>query len=313
MSQDNPIISIALMAALADGNATTEEKSRLQSSLSQLGLSDLDALTTRIVTGQLTLKDAASQLSSDDARRLAYETAVSVCYADGAPNAAELSFLKQLQGVIGLPAAVMSTIDHGATAASAALASSSAAPMVPPGTAQVGSGVPASPAGLDDLILKQAIITGAVELLPDGLANMAIIPLQLRLVYQIGQAHGQQLDGNQVKDLAATLGLGAAAQVMEGAVRRLLGGAVSGLLGGLVGGTTSIAAGAAVTFASTYALGHVAKQYYAQGRRISADDLKALFARFQEEAKTIYPKVQQQIQAQSRSLNLQKLLSSAAS
>jgi uncharacterized protein (DUF697 family)/tellurite resistance protein len=295
----NPIIAIALMAALADGNATTEEKSRLQSALSQLGLGDLDALTTQIVTGQLTLKDAASQLPTDDARKLAYETAVSVCYADGSPNPAELSFLKQLQAVIGLPPAVMTTIDHGATAVAAA---------VPP--PQVGSGVPASPAGLDDLILKQAIITGAVELLPDGLANMAIIPLQLRLVYQIGQAHGQQLDANQVKDLAATLGLGAAAQVMEGAVRRLLGGAMSGLLGGLIGGTTSIAAGAAVTFASTYALGHVAKQYYAQGRRISADDLKALFARFQEEAKTIYPKVQQQVQAQSRSLNLQKLMAS---
>ena len=66
----------------------------------------------------------------------------------------------------------------------------------------------------------------------------------------------------------------------------------------------------AVTFGSTYALGHVAKQYYAQGRSLSAADLKQLFARFQEEAKTLFPKLQQQVQAQAKSLNLESLLSS---
>ena len=159
------------------------------------------------------------------------------------------------------------------------------------------------------MILQQAIITGAAEILPDRLANLAIIPLQLRMVYNIGQAHGQQMDANQIRDLAATLGIGAAAQVMEGAVRNLLGGAAASILGGLLGGTAGLAAGAAVTFASTYALGHVAKQYYAQGRRLSAADLRSLFARFQEEATALYPKVQSQVQSQAKSLNVQQLLS----
>jgi hypothetical protein len=52
----------------------------------------------------------------------------------------------------------------------------------------------------------------------------------------------------------------------------------------------------------------VAEQYYAQGHRLSADDLRALFARFQGEAKTIYPRVQNQIQRQAGTLNLQSLL-----
>ena len=75
----------------------------------------------------------------------------------------------------------------------------------------------------------------------------------------IGQHFGQKLDANQVKDLAGTLGLGAAAQVMESVVRKVLGGIAGGILGGLVGGVTGLAAGAAVSFSSTYALGHVAK------------------------------------------------------
>lgn len=166
----------------------------------------------------------------------------------------------------------------------------------------------ASAGPLDDFILQQAILTGALEILPDRLANIAILPLQLRLVYQIGQRHGQKLDINQVKDLAATLGLGVAAQGMEGVVMNLVGGLAKGLLGGLVGGAARVATGAAISFSATYALGHVADQYYAQGRSLSRNDLLALFDRFKQDAKTIYPKVQSQIQAKSGTLNLQSLL-----
>ena len=93
-------------------------------------------------------------------------------------------------------------------------------------------------------------------------------------------------------------------------MRKLFGGLTKGLFGGLIGGATGAAAGAAVTFATTYALGHVAQRYYAQGRRLSTEDLRALFARFQEEARALFPKVQDQVQAQARSLNPQSLLGS---
>jgi hypothetical protein len=63
-----------------------------------------------------------------------------------------------------------------------------------------------------------------------------------------------------------------------------------------------------VTFSTTYALGHVAKQYYAQGRRLDAADLRALFARFQLEAKALLPRVEEQIRAQSQNLDVQSLL-----
>ncbi len=290
------IMGVALMAALADGHATPQEKDALRAAMNRAGITDLDDLTLRVTTGRLSLPDVAARLPEGEARREAYEMALLVCHADGPANPAELGFLTTLRGALGLSAEAVAMVDREAAAVS-----QSAEPL--------GTGVPPSPEGLDELILQQAIITGAVEVLPDRLANLAIIPLQLRLVYRIGQAHGQQLDANQVRDLAGTLGIGAAAQVLEGTVRRLLGGAASGLLGGLLGGTAGLAAGAAVTFASTYALGHVAKQYYAQGRRLSAADLKALFARFQEEAKTLYPKVQSQVQSQARSLNVQQLLS----
>ena len=290
-----PIVAIALMAALADGQATAGEKSRLTALGTSLGLADIGALAGKVAMGNLTLADVVTRLSDAEARTTAYETAVAVCNADGTANAQEARFLQELRTSLGLDASAVASTDAEAAAIAGA-------PLA------VGSGAPPSPAGLDDMIQKQAIVTGALELLPDRLANMAIIPLQLRLVYQIGQAYGQKMDADQVKDLAGTLGIGAAAQVAESAVRKLLGGLAGGLLGRALGGTTGLAAGAAVSFASTYALGHVAKQYYAQGRNLSGEDLRALFTRFQAEAKALFPKVEQQVQAQAKSVNVKQLL-----
>jgi uncharacterized protein (DUF697 family) len=283
-----------MLAAAADGTTSDAERQEIAAAASRIGSADVTRLAQHLASGQARLADLAGLLSDDEARRAAYETAVAVCHADGAANAAEERFLDQLRETLGLPvAAVAQTRQTAGVLAAAPIA-------------VAGGGDDA----LDQLILRQAMLTGALEILPDQLANIAILPLQLRLVYQIGQRHGQKVDASQVKDLAATLGLGAAAQALEGVVSKVLGGLAGGLLGGLVGGAARVATSAAVTFAATYALGHVADRYYAQGRKLSAADLRELFGRFQQDARTIYPKVQQQIQDQSRSLNLQSVLAS---
>jgi len=276
-----PLIAIAMLAARADGSSGSAEQRAVDAVVARIGNPDVTRLAQQVEAGQLKVADLAAKLSDDEARRTAYEGALAICNADGAVNATELAFLEELRSALGI--------------------------AVPVPAAEVHVGPP--PRGpLDDFILQQAMLTGALEILPDNLATIAILPLQLRLVYQIGQRHGQRLDMNQVKDLAATLGLGAAAQAMEGVAMKFLGGLAGGLLGGIVGGATRVATGAAITFASTYALGHVADQYYNQGRQLSQNDLKALFDRFQQDARTIYPRVEQQIRAQSANLNLQSVL-----
>jgi uncharacterized protein (DUF697 family)/tellurite resistance protein len=290
-----PLIAIAMLAARADGATDSAEQRAVQAVVDRLGSPDVTRLAEQVAGGRLRVGDLATRLSDDEARHTAYEGALAICRADGVLNAAEQAFLEELRAALGLH-----PDDVAATGRAAGVLAD--APVT-----EVHTGAP--PAGpLDEFILQQSILTGAVEILPDRLANLAILPLQLRLVYQIGQRHGQKLDVNQVKDLAATLGLGAVAQGVEGVVLKLVGGVAGGLLGGLVGGAARIATGAVITFSATYALGHTADQYYQQGRRLSAADLKVLFARFQEDAKTIYPKVEHQIRTQAGSLNLQSLL-----
>jgi uncharacterized protein (DUF697 family) len=128
------------------------------------------------------------------------------------------------------------------------------------------------------------------------------------MVYAIGQRHGQQFDMSQAKDLAGALGIGAAGHVMEGIVRGVLGNVGRGLMGGLIGGAAGLAGGSAVTFATTYALGRAADQYYAQGRQLSMSDLKAVFGRFQEEARSIFPRVEARIRDLASRTNTRSLL-----
>jgi uncharacterized membrane protein YebE (DUF533 family) len=284
-----------MLAARADGSVDGAEQRAVDAVVMRTGNPDVTRLAAQVAAGQLRVADLASRLSDDEARRVAYEGALAIVSADGPANAAEQAFLDELRAALGLSSDDVAE----ATRAAGALADAPAA--------EIHTGRP--PAGpVDEFILQQAILTGAIEILPDRLANLAILPLQLRLVYQLGQRHGQKPGLDQVKDLAATLGLGAAAQSLEGVAMKLIGGLAGGLLGGMGRGASRIATGAVITFSTTYALGHVADQYYAQGRRLGTDDLRRLFERFRAEAKTMYPRVQEQVQRQASTLNLQSLL-----
>ena len=93
------------------------------------------------------------------------------------------------------------------------------------------------------MILNTSILNGALEIMPHTLATMAIVPLQMRMVYQIGKCYGYELDRGHVKDFLATVGIGLTSQVFEGFTRRLVGGLARGLAGGLLGGLAGQAAG----------------------------------------------------------------------
>jgi len=309
-----PVITICLLAALVDGVRSPEEQAQFERITAQLGgmpVADIHA----------TLSEAVRRLSSPDAGRVAYEMAVSVIYADGDANERERDFLNQLRTALALVDDGTDALDQEAL--SLGEATLGPAEPEPDGERRVARGLFASQGGLpkltadaalDNLIRKQALLTGALELLPQNIASLAIIPLQMRLVYRIGTDYGHQLDAAQIRDMLGAMGIGAAAQVLDGMSRRIIGSLGRGLfgsvLGGIVGGTAGAAAGAGLSFVTTYALGHAAKQYYAQGRELSREDMTALYRRFRQEAEAILPTVQEQIHQQSQHMDLPKLLAS---
>lgn len=308
-----PIVTIAVLAAAADGRLTGEERDALRAAAARLGVSEFDDLVAR--AGSQDLGAIVAGLSGSEARAAAYDMAAAACHADGPASPAEAAFLGRLAVALGLTDDAAGAVNAQAGEIAAAVAS--------PATAD-GSNVASTVAGAPSssgvatrdhaaLIQQQAVYAAALEMLPERLSTLAVLPLQGRMVYRIAQSYGHTLDARQVAELAGVVGLGAAGQVVERTVSRLLGGLAKGLLGGMVGGATGLASAAAVTFASTYALGHVANQYYAQGRQLSADDLRGLFKRFQGDAQQLFPKLQSQVQQQSRALNLQQVIADVKS
>jgi uncharacterized protein (DUF697 family)/tellurite resistance protein len=298
--EQRAIIGLCILAAFADGTQSDDERARIQNivhGFSGEGL-DVTSLYQDVLGGKFSLATAASQLQTPSARALAYEMAVGVCHADGVVNDAEKKFLSDLHQALQLDASTTDTHQQTAQALAAQPPNTAAPPIVNSNRE----------AELDQMILNASILNGALEIMPHTLATMAIVPLQMRLVYKIGHAYGYELERGHIKDFLATVGVGLTSQVFEGFTRQLLGGFARRFTGGLLGGLVGQATGSAFAFASTYAIGQVARRYYASGRTLSAAQLKDVFATMLENGRSMQGRYSGDILQRSRQVNLSELL-----
>jgi len=306
-SERKAILEICFHAALADGRKSAAEHAALERTAQRLGVtlpSDLNSAGDLYARSQA-VSAVARRVTDPEAAKLAFELAVAICEADETPNSAERWFLDELRDALRLDAAESAETVRRAEELTAAAVPVLGAAAIPPPVA------PASPATaeVEQLILNRAILAGALELLPDTLATMAIVPVQMQLVYQVGKAHGYELDRGHIRDLLATVGVGLASQVVENyaerAVRGLLGKFVGGMLTGMAGQLTS----SGMSFATTYALGQLARQYYAGGRRLDAIQLRSLYGTLLGQGRSLEPGLAGRIREQAGQVNLGRLTS----
>ena len=307
-SESRAIVTLCLMAAFVDGDKHERERDevkRIAEGLAQAGQDiNLQSLYQDVLMKRVSLADQSTALTSSEARQLAYEMAVCVCDADGAQSQPEQLFLNDLRSSLGLDARATQAFDAQAAAiASAPLATAATAATAGTAGTAITNAPVADSAELDQAILNAAILNGALELLPETLSTMAIIPLQMKLVYRIGKAHGYELDSGHVKDFIATVGVGLTSQYLEQAGRKLLGGLLGKVGGGLLRGLGNQAVSSGMSFATTYALGHVAKRYYAGGRTLSTQMLKEAYASVTQEAQGLQSRYLPAMQEKARTLN----------
>lgn len=302
--EQQAVMTIALLAAFADGRNEDQERAELRRVGEALGSSlNMAALVQDVLLKRTSVEAAVVAVKSPELRRLAYELAVGVCDADGLRNESETRFLADLGERLALdqPTIVGTAVDADELATMPLpAAGSEAGPVV--------AAVPAAAADLDKAILQASILNGALELLPQSIATMAIIPLQMKLVYKIGRAHGYEADKSQIRDLLATLGVGLTGQYLEQVGRKLLGGLFGKIGGGLAGSLASGATGAMFSFATTYAIGQVARRYYAGGRVMSAELIQRTFSEMLAQGKTLQAEYLPQIQQRARTLDVAKIV-----
>lgn len=301
------VLSLCMLAAFADGNKHERERAEIKRVAEGFQEGDavhLSTLYQDVLLGRITLPGVVAQLSSAESKRLAYEMAVCVCDADGALSDAEQRFLADASAEIGLDAGASAAFrDEVQAITLLPVSGADTAGLAPPVSKAVND------AELDSAILNAAIVNGALELLPESLSTMAIIPLQMKLVYRIGKAHGFELDSGHVKDFLATVGVGLTSQYLEQAGRKLLGGLLGKIGGGLLRGVGKQVVSSSMSFATTYALGHVAKRYYAGGRKLSTQMLKEAYANTVQDAQGLSARYLPDIQARAKTINAGSVLS----
>jgi uncharacterized protein (DUF697 family)/tellurite resistance protein len=310
------------MAAFADGLKDERERESVRKLAEAFGADagiDLASLYRDVLLARPDLAEVVKPLDTQGLRQYAYEMAVGVVNSDGSQNDAEAAFLSQLAAALQLPTAAAESVAQqasdmadaavapaGPAAAPAGAATAAAAPTAVAGTVLGKANV--SDAEMDKSILNASITNAALELLPESIASMAIIPLQLRLVYRIGKAYGYEMDSSNAKDFIATLGVGLTSQYVEQFGRKLLGGLLGGLGGGLGRSIGRQAASSGLTFATTYAIGRVAQRYYAGGRTLDSATLKETFTALLAEARGMAPKYQSQIERAAQTIDTRKLV-----
>lgn len=316
LQEQQTILTIALMAALADGEKADTERESIRGIAESLGAeagAGLAKVYQDVLLKRVDLAACVARLSDPGQRELAYEMAVCVCDADGARSAAESSFLADLKARLKPDAAESAAFEK--VEAELVDAASTVAPSAPAVATAAASNPAASPpsaanelrgpdgAALDKSILNYSLLNGALELLPQSWASMAIIPLQVKMVYEIGQAHGVELDQGHIREFIAAVGVGLTSQYLEQFGRKLIGGLLGKAAGRTLGGVGRAATGMAFSFATTYALGQVAKRYYAGGRQMSTALLKQSFQDLLGPAKQMQTQYLPQIQQKAATLD----------
>jgi uncharacterized protein (DUF697 family)/tellurite resistance protein len=307
--QSEAIASLCLMAALVDRTIDEQERERLREVFESLGGADRATVYQRVILNQSSIESEVAALDTPELRTLAYELALGVCDADGGSTTAEREFLARLGTHLGLDSArasrLVSDADTVAEApllpplsASTPVATATQAPSAPPildavmpsnealvKATVVATATPvatespdaARDRAVEDLVRRTAMLCGGLELLPQGMATLGIVPLQIKLVHDVGRHYGYELDRGHITEFIATIGAGMTSQIVEGYARKFLGRIARRQLGRIAGSLAGVATGAAVSFASTWAIGQVAQQYYAGGRRLAAIDLRRLY------------------------------------
>lgn len=324
LEEQKSILTIGLFAALADGSKGDSERDEIRRMAESLAdgadKADLSRLVQDVLLKRVQLQSATSALTDSGQRQLAYEMAVCVCDADGRQTDAERRFLADLRQQLQLTTEQTRAFEQEADTvvdlsevAVPAVSSVMAATAVPVAAgAAVSIAVPTMlqvpEAELEKSILNYALLNGALELLPQSWASMAIIPMQVKMVYAIGKAHGVELDQGHIKEFIAAAGVGLTSQYLEQFGRKLLGGLLGKVTGRTIGNVGGAATGMAFSFASTYALGQVAKRYYAGNRSMNTAMLRDTFQNLLGPAKQMQAQYLPQIQQRAASLNPSQIM-----
>ena len=263
-------IRLMICMAKADGVLRTEERYQLEDALAGVDLPDGLTIGT-LLEEQNDPGKLATEITAAEARDSVYASVFAMAYADREMAPSEAKIISMLRKTWTIHQdeekdlaraldAVHDATEHLGASAQERLPEKEREPR------------------FQRLLLRCSLLTGLTGAIPVPLVpSLLIVPLQVKMVYDIARLHGQRADKHTVQLMFETLGVGAGCQLAILELARLIPG-----IGSVIG--------AAGSFASTYGLGKVADVYYKNDGKTPIEALKPLYLEERKKGKAEFEK-----------------------
>lgn len=262
-------IRLLILMAQADGKLSSDERHVLEDALAGVALPG-DLTIECLLDEQNDPVLLAQQIKSLEARDYAYASVYAMAWADRELAESEKLLLATLRGAWGIRPGEEEALKE------ALRQSHSQQGVAAPGQKIADEKTRAD--AFDKLLTRYCVLTGLTGAIPVPLVpDLMVVPIQIKMVYDIAGLFGQKADRNTVQLMFETLGVGTGARLGISFLSKFIPG-----WGSVVGAATS--------FATTYALGKVACIYFEKEGKASMAELKDIFEQERERGKAEYQK-----------------------
>jgi uncharacterized protein (DUF697 family) len=270
-SQREALAALRLLAkiATAAGPPSVEERQILADSLEGSRL-PAGITSESLLTEDHDIESLIGAITSEEGRDATFGACFAMAHADRECSPGEQDVIDRLAAAWSIPPERQSVLDRVLEEARDTVWVVSGEPIADPR-------LRASEIHGD--IVKYSVISAVLGLNPIPVASiateLAVVGLQVKMFSDIGRRWGHSSGRDAASQVAAGIGIGTALRVATNALVKLLPGAGS-------------AFAATTNFASTWALGQVANQYWESGGELDAKMLRDLFVTSRSEGRLAF-------------------------
>ena len=274
-------LKVLVCVAKADHAITAEERSVLDEAVRNAKLpGNLSSQT--LLDGNYDFDTLLREITSQEGKDATFSSAFAMAYADRDCHAAEQALLEKIEKAFVVPKEKKGMFSRLFDEARDTVSLSSITPVADPKARQKE---------INEDVLKYSVLSAVLGLNPIPVVSIAtdvaVVGLQAKMFRDIGQYWGRETNKDTVKQVMGGVGVGTGARIAVNNLAKFLPG-----VGSVVAATTN--------FASTWALGKVANQYWESGGKADMKMLKELFVRSKDEGKTAYQQHKAAIEAKGK-------------
>lgn len=271
ISEKEAVASLRALVCMAkaDGVLQDQELRALQGALEGVALPGGVTLGS-LLAEAVDFDEQLASLTTPELKEQLFKSAYSMAHADGSCSPVEQALLDKMSASLSIPTEQRSLLARLFTETKRTVLPSSIEAVTDPEARAIE---------IHNDVVKYAILSGILGANPiPGLAiasDLAVVALQVKLVRDIGQYWGHTVDKKAALSLLGGVGIGTGARLAVSQLAKLVPGWGS-------------AFGAATSFASTFALGRVADEFFSSSNAASMESLKDRFKEAEAEGKEVY-------------------------